>query len=1293
MSQRSNTIKAAGLYTYLSELNAPEGSQVIADNINIDELGVITKRRGLNDYGAALPQTDDRIKQVLEYKERIIRHYDTNLEYDDGSGNFSTFSGSYNEVESGFRIKSEEVNGNFYFTTDDGIKKISATNASQFTTDPNFILDSGAPKAIDLNGKTLPNSSGFLPPQSKVAYKVLFGYRDANNVLILGSPTSRFVITNNSTDVSVPESTNVEFKTAGSNFIGNYFTIDSLNNKYYVWYADNSGSTEEPQDATTIGRTGIRVAIESADTAQEVAEKTANILVPELSEEFTITPTGSTLRFTSLEDGNIEDITEGTIPEPGDIEITVLQQGEVSSGQNSNAELTTIIPDGVDNTYFVQLYRTAVITVSEGLTINDIDPGEDCNLVFEEPVTGNPGDTISIRDITPNSFRDTGTPLYNNPISGEGILQTNDVPPISKDIELFNNFTFYSNTKTFHRYQFTIVSVDDFRNLETTFVVGNEDGVSTYIFAGTKEQSVITCDTVANTNETNGLNPNSYVVLYSANDERKYYIWFDKGSGVDPLVPDATSIKVDLSADGIQTTDNVAQYLELALLDFTDFDITSTATTVTVTNINNGNSTDADTPTSAPGTDIGGTWAITVTSGTGENAAANQVLWSVLPSVGQSIEETSRSLVRVINKDSNSPVTATYLSGQNDLPGQILLENRDLQDKPFYVAVDNTGTIGSAIGGEFNPELPVINTGVVSIAPTPLDSTKTRIEVIGHGFNNGDEVYLNAPNNTPVINNKFTVTVFDVNNFDIDFETTAGDATGAYVFQATQESDNLETPNRVYYSKLQQPEAVPIVNFIDVGGRDEPIERILALRDTLFILKTDGVFTVTGTQAPFNVRLLDNTSRIIAPDSAQVLGNQIYVLMDDGISTITESGVTLISRSLENLILDATSNDIDFRLKTFGVVYESDKAYFLWLPQTSEDTTATQAFRYNYFERTWTRWTVPATAGRVSRNQILYLGDGNREYLLQERKNRDRTDFADRNFTLQIPANSINGTTIKLSTFTEVDIGDVILQQQYITIDVFNNLLVKLDLDPGVPLDTYESRFKVSAGDDIAEAITNLNNGLITDGLTVSFRGPYSNNDIEDLRDRYNLLIGDLNALAAETQFKNYPTATILISYESVVVDKNVVRPDRNEVTVISETRFFEGDIEIYKAIQTEVQWNPLHFGDPSSQKQFSRGTVILDQNNFTQATVSYSSDLSQGFDSIIKQGKGVGYWSSDTWGNDNLYWGGGGNDAPIMSIIPREKQRGRYLNVKFEHEIAREGFRILGISTVVRVVSERAYR
>ncbi len=46
----SNTNKLKGLYTFGNELNQPEGSISIADNVNIDEPNVITQRRGFEDY-------------------------------------------------------------------------------------------------------------------------------------------------------------------------------------------------------------------------------------------------------------------------------------------------------------------------------------------------------------------------------------------------------------------------------------------------------------------------------------------------------------------------------------------------------------------------------------------------------------------------------------------------------------------------------------------------------------------------------------------------------------------------------------------------------------------------------------------------------------------------------------------------------------------------------------------------------------------------------------------------------------------------------------------------------------------------------------------------------------------------------------------------------------------------------------------------------------------------------------------------------------------------------------------
>ena len=497
---------------------------------------------------------------------------------------------------------------------------------------------------------------------------------------------------------------------------------------------------------------------------------------------------------------------------------------------------------------------------------------------------------------------------------------------------------------------------------------------------------------------------------------------------------------------------------------------------------------------------------------------------------------------------------------------------------------------------------------------------------------------------------------------------------------------------------MLQPEAVPIGNYLDVGSKDQPIERILALRDTLFVFKTDGVYMITGFGAPFSLRLLDNSSNIIAPDSATILNNQIYVLTDDGVAVITESGTSIISRPIEDKILDVTGQNFDYRLKTFATSYDNDKSYIIWLPTTSEDEYATQAYRYNFYERTWTRWTVPATCARVSSDSVLFIGDATRPYLQKERKNRNRTDYSDINFTRQIPALSINGNKIKLSSYVDVEVGDVLLQNQYVTIDVYNNLLLKLDIDPKTNL-FYES-IKVTTGENISSKLAELQTKLIEDGIQVTLRNWVPTSQqleektfAEFIRDEFNLFIDDLNSQDSGTQYKNYSKATILSPYESIIVDKNTIRPDLNQVTVAIEPRFFEGDVEVYKAIKSEVQWSPLHFGDPSALKQFSKGTVIVDQNNFTKATVSYSSDLSQGFVDIEKNGKGAGYYASSTYGNANLYWGGDGNDVPLLNVIPREKQRGRYLNVKFQHAVAREDYRVLGVTTVVRAISDRGYR
>lgn len=2060
MSQRSNTIKVVGLYTFLSELQAPEGSLVKADNVNIDETGVITPRRGFADY-SELPDSEQRVKQILNYKKRILRHYNGSLEYDNGNGIFTSFLGQVNEVEPGFRIKSEEVNGNLYFTSSDGIKKLSASSNSDF---PNInITDAGVPKAVDLSVKPVPSSTGFLPPQSKVGYKILYGYKDLNNVLVLGSPTSITIATNNSNKTVIPEQFKITFNitTAENDLIdgysevsgsenagtGKYFVISTLNTDYYIWFnlsdAADGLSTEQPQDSTTFGKVGIQINVSKSDDSAKVVAKTANTLDNELKNfyDISIDADNNAIVFTSKEEGDIK----SALPLETLITVDIIQEGKLITGDFANCEIETVIPDSIDKNklpYFIQVYRTQVITANEFLGLDDISPGEECNLVYEAPIDLEPRSIFKYTDDITEDFRDRGTPLYNNPFSGEGLINSNERPPIAKDIEIYNNYTFYANTKTFHRSQFRFISVDDFKNEETFLYIGNEDILRQYTFRGVQEVTEITCGTVADTKENtieeneisftnynsllsnevksldntainggevkikgnyaiqsvsgviylykiennqlilldslddshdycdiagnyivsvfqdntiklykindqapiielkdteivtgthnfskckaevsnsgtyivaydsidqvlytfavnsindtlvqahtinsttdnfdinsyqsgyiivqllnddisyydlnsgsfiielniaydnitdlysqgiyivlpnsessgstgaianagsvdvyklaegilskidtiycpleeinnqfgyltslsnnkliigsrlgtnikrlyfyeitendkinlikiedpsllglgfgfysidadenkvlaststgaflyeinpvlsatesteqdpayvqlnsrenekqyhiwynagNGTNPSNveqelqniqeisatnlfqlqnhglvnndivdykeeeyfvinsnlddfqlskeiagsainietkdivtiikkevsdnsisipistivgespsdilvkteskiseledfntetitsifeifctsftnifqkeqhrlltgniveynlkqytvfvidednfylyeevskkildvednlftattdsatdvftkndhglengdsvrylsnnyyvmnasqdtfqlsvtkenpvaidvtstgstditinlqdqqmtiinpfrliisnsnagfsdgvvlynqenlevqniqdgescYINIYSAEDEIRYYIWFNKGSNIDPSIKNASGIEVDLN--GINSTENVADYLRIALLDNPDFDASRIGSVVTITNTENGNSTNCNTPNNNPVTDIGNNWVIsTKKEGLGEDASQNYCKWSINPSISISIEQTARSFVKVVNRDPNSPVNAFYLSGEQDIPGLILLENRNLEDKPFYVGVNNEGIIGRDISSEFDPPIPYVE---VEYSQNKIFNSNGNFLITynNHGLSQGDEIYflvtgdqISDPNQ---VSGVFTVnSVINENQFSIpnvnNIVITSTENTEFYFYKTEQFSDNDEKSNRIYYSKLLQPEAVPIGNYLDVGSKDQPIERILALRDTLFVFKTDGVYMITGFGAPFSLRLLDNSSNIIAPDSATILNNQIYVLTDDGVAVITESGTSIISRPIEDKILDVTGQNFDYRLKTFATSYDNDKSYIIWLPTTSEDEYATQAYRYNFYERTWTRWTVPATCARVSANSVLYIGSGDRAVLQKERKNRTRTDYSDRNFTRQIPVLSINDNKIQMSSYTDIEIGDVLVQDQYVTIDVYNNMLLKLDLDPGTKTASsffgnvngistnveliaktkgyigndiliktdgvktlnelvedwnsenkknqvlllssngneipnslieikltgglggdYEDTLKCVSGDNISTKLQQLQTKLNEDGVTSivlnwipSFEDLSTKTFAEYIRDEFNLLIDDINSSTSNTQYKNYQKVNILNSYESIISDKNTIRPDLNQVTVAIEPRFFEGDVEVYKAIKSEVQWSPLHFGDPSALKQFSKGTVIVDQNNFTKATVSYSSDLSQGFVDIEKNGKGAGYYASSTYGNANLYWGGDGNDVPLLNVIPREKQRGRYLNVKFQHAVAREDYRVLGVTTVVRAISDRGYR
>lgn len=345
---------------------------------------------------------------------------------------------------------------------------------------------------------------------------------------------------------------------------------------------------------------------------------------------------------------------------------------------------------------------------------------------------------------------------------------------------------------------------------------------------------------------------------------------------------------------------------------------------------------------SAGGSGVGIGDSITIdgmvfTAAASENIPNREFKVVTTGSAAQNIADTAQSLVKVVNQyASNSSVYAYYISGYQDLPGQIELVERTLQNSSFAVSVSKA---------------------------TAWD--------IGTGTSSGD-VYQNG----------------------------------------------------LMWSKNGQPEHVPSSHLEFVGSKNFEGRRILALRDSVFILKDDGVFRLTGSGGSWAIEPLDTSTRIIAPDSAAVVNNQIFALCDQGIVSISDVGVQVISRPIEDQIIALISEDYtSLKEKSFGVSYDTDRKYILHTINTDSDNYPTKAFVYNTFTQAWTTWTKDAVHAFVNpAEDKINLADPSNEFVLIERKSLNFTDFVDEEIT-GFSVVSSDEKNVVLNSVVGLDVG------------------------------------------------------------------------------------------------------------------------------------------------------------------------------------------------------------------------------------------------------------------------------
>ncbi len=244
----------------------------------------------------------------------------------------------------------------------------------------------------------------------------------------------------------------------------------------------------------------------------------------------------------------------------------------------------------------------------------------------------------------------------------------------------------------------------------------------------------------------------------------------------------------------------------------------------------------------------------------------------------------------------------------------------------------------------------------------------------------------------------------------------------AFVTNLPQTSQNEVGGNRLYLSIQGQPEAVPFGNWVEVGTAEFYIERILFLRDSYYIFKSDGsLFKGVGsTIDSISIRLYNSNAKLRGIQLPAILDNNIFAFSDQGVDIINDNGVETISYPIErDLFKLSKTRNSSFADVSFGIGYESDRKYIMFVNTLTTDTVATQAYVYNILTKAWTRWQRDASYGFWNKAEDrLYMGT---TIVKKERKNYDVTDFCEGEVSVTV--NTVVGKVITVVSSAGISVG------------------------------------------------------------------------------------------------------------------------------------------------------------------------------------------------------------------------------------------------------------------------------
>jgi hypothetical protein len=378
--------------------------------------------------------------------------------------------------------------------------------------------------------------------------------------------------------------------------------------------------------------------------------------------------------------------------------------------------------------------------------------------------------------------------------------------------------------------------------------------------------------------------------------------------------------------------------------------------------------------------------------------------------VSANIEQTAKSLVRVINHRSTYWY-ATYVSGDADPPGQIILTERAL----YQAAASYVQAIGNHKAWSPGPRNMARGDFARVGATVQVD---VAAYANAHHFVAGDRINVlvgtvDFPAGLKTVTNVVTSTVFEYAE--------AGAATSATNVRFDNNTNELEFESVLFdnswvYSAPQQWESFPPLGQVTLGGPTSELFRFEQFGTVGLFYNNEGLWRLTGQEpTDFNVDFVPGggeSVRLFAPNTVAKNSTGVYALAEDGVIRATDSAFNpRVSDGIKAVLEKFTSGSEALKEATkqyaWALGNDAEREYWLFLPNENAATPSTTTQAYVYSARAaakggtgWTRYTSGARTGVYSRaDQRMYLAPNSAGPILRERRDLAATDFRNETYT------------------------------------------------------------------------------------------------------------------------------------------------------------------------------------------------------------------------------------------------------------------------------------------------------